>query len=78
MASTGTGASASTHSLPEKRPHPVAVAREQLDTAAALVAGADAPVDPAAAAAVRRKIDRYLMPLMCWLYMSVRRHLIGR
>jgi ACS family allantoate permease-like MFS transporter len=70
--------SASTHSLPDEKPDKqhahsarVDIDPSQVDTAAALVAGADIRVDPAEAARVRRKIDRHLMPLMCFLYMCV-------
>lgn len=44
----------------------VAFKESQLDTAAQLVASqSDAPLDPAEAARIRKKIDWHIMPLMC-------------
>ncbi|KAH8814585.1 major facilitator superfamily domain-containing protein [Flagelloscypha sp. PMI_526] len=51
----------------EKHPH-VEVSTREVDTAAALVAGHDEPLDPAEALRVRRKIDRHILPLMMALY----------
>lgn len=64
----------SDHSFDEKatRHEAVAVDREQVDTAAELVACKDFE-DPLEAARVRRKIDLHLMPLMCFLYLYVLR-----
>jgi ACS family allantoate permease-like MFS transporter len=60
----------SSASIDEKSSGP-ALDIAQVDTAARLVAGKDLHVDPAEAARVRRKIDLYLMPLMCFLYWCV-------
>ncbi|KAF5386907.1 hypothetical protein D9615_001594 [Tricholomella constricta] len=61
--------SASDHS--EKQPHNAgnAVKENDVDIAAAFALGSDAPLDPAEAQRLKRKIDLHLMPLMCILYL---------
>ncbi|KAF8077689.1 major facilitator superfamily domain-containing protein [Lyophyllum atratum] len=54
----------------EKHPHNAgtAVKEKEVDVAATLAPDSDAPLDPAEAQRLKRKIDRHLMPLMCILY----------
>ncbi|KAF8500319.1 MFS general substrate transporter [Russula emetica] len=51
----------------EKR-GPVSVDSQEVDTGAQLDASLHAPLDPAEALRIRRKIDRHILPLMCILY----------
>ncbi|KAI5900471.1 MFS general substrate transporter [Schizophyllum commune H4-8] len=52
----------------KKDDHHVEVSVAQVDTAAALVAGSEHPLDPAEAARIRKKIDVHILPLMMVLY----------
>ncbi|KAF7363716.1 hypothetical protein MSAN_01029400 [Mycena sanguinolenta] len=61
--------SSSEHSKSEKRPHPGSVAVNVADVdVAAQLADSNVTLDPETAAKLRRKIDWYLMPLMCHLF----------
>ncbi|OAX35543.1 hypothetical protein K503DRAFT_868196 [Rhizopogon vinicolor AM-OR11-026] len=44
---------------------------KDVDTGAQLIAGLTATLDPEEALRVRKKIDRYIMPLMCAVYVQV-------
>lgn len=62
--------SASEHSKSEKHVAHVQVRNpSDLDVAAQLTVGREQSLDPAVAAALRRKIDMHLMPLMCIMYL---------
>ncbi|KAG5645599.1 hypothetical protein DXG03_005737 [Asterophora parasitica] len=64
--------SASDHSEKEKQPYSNganAVKESDVDVAAAYAPGSDAPLDPVESIELRRKIDFFLMPLMCILYL---------
>ncbi|KAG0692259.1 MFS general substrate transporter [Suillus ampliporus] len=52
----------------EKHAHGIAVAIEDVDTGAVLVAGMSGDLDPVEVARVRRKIDLGILPMMCILY----------
>lgn len=50
----------------------VTFAASDVDTAATLLAESDVQLDSAEGERVRRKIDRYIMPLMCSEYLTRR------
>ncbi|KAL1746307.1 major facilitator superfamily domain-containing protein [Schizophyllum fasciatum] len=68
---SGPGAYDDTKSLSaseKKDDHHVEVSVAQVDTAAALVAGQEHPLEPKEAARIRKKIDWHILPLMMILY----------
>jgi hypothetical protein len=78
MATRTASSSSSSHGSEKGRAHGgTAWNKQEVDTAAHLVAGRDTTVDPADSARVCRKIDRHLMPLMCFLYLYVLLHRLG-
>ncbi|KAG6916612.1 hypothetical protein DXG01_006169, partial [Tephrocybe rancida] len=55
----------------EKQPHLGTVVDEyEVDVAATLGSGSEAPLDPAESLRLRRKLDFHLLPLMCLLYLK--------
>ncbi|KAH7928023.1 MFS general substrate transporter [Leucogyrophana mollusca] len=60
--------SSSQASTKEKHAQGISVSSKEVDTGAQLVAGLSADLDPVEAARIRRKIDIYILPMMCTLY----------
>ncbi|KAG6856454.1 hypothetical protein H0H87_004314 [Tephrocybe sp. NHM501043] len=61
--------SVSDNSEKEKQTHLGTVDEYEVDVAATVGSGSEAPLDPAEALRLRRKLDFHIMPLMCILYL---------